>query len=96
MGQMLDTPQLLPGVLDQFKRWDDLGYNIVIFTGRRESMREITEQQLKGLGLAYDQLVMGVGGGKRVLINDKKANGEETAFAINVDRNKGMIDIPEF
>jgi len=36
---------------------------------------------------------MGVGGGPRIVINDNKPNGQETAFAINLERNKGINDI---
>ena len=37
---------------------------------------------------------MGVLGGQRILINDKKPDGKtQTAFAINVDRNVGIKDI---
>jgi len=34
-----------------------------------------------------------LGGGPRYLINDKKPNGRLTAFAINVDRNKGLSNV---
>jgi hypothetical protein len=36
---------------------------------------------------------MGVGGGPRYLINDCKPNGLETAFAVNMERNKGIKNI---
>ena len=37
---------------------------------------------------------MGIGGGKRYLINDKKPYGtEDYAFAINLERNKGIKNI---
>ena len=38
-------------------------------------------------------MVMGVGGGPRYLINDNKPEGTESAFAINIERNKGINDI---
>jgi len=85
------TPVVLPGVKDKFDEWDRLGYNIIITTGRRESFREITEKQLKEAGLFYDQLVMGIGGGARVLINDMKPHTDEaTAVAITLTRNEGL------
>lgn len=85
------TPVVLPGVKDKFDEWDRLGYNIIITTGRRESFREVTEKQLQQAGLFYDQLVMGIGGGARVLINDMKPHSEEpTAVAITVKRNEGL------
>ena len=43
--------------------------------------------------LYYDQLIMGIGGGTRVLINDNKPNGDIAALFINLERNKGINDI---
>lgn len=84
---------LLPGVREKFLEWDRKGYNIILLTGRKESMRSKTEEHLSHLGLFWDQLIMGVGGGPRILINDKKPDGSETAFAINLERDKGLNDI---
>lgn len=92
-GDLNNHQELLPGVIQKFQEWDIKGYNIILITGRRESAREYTERQLDILGLFYDQLIMGVGGGERVLINDCKPNGTETAKAINLERNKGLDDI---
>jgi hypothetical protein len=37
---------------------------------------------------------MGIGGGDRVLINDRKKNKiSDTAFAVNLDRNEGIKNI---
>ena len=69
-------------------------YNIIVLvTGRRESMRKNTEKQLSEAGIIYDQLVMGIGGGSRVLINDDKPNGTKTASAYSISRNNGIADI---
>lgn len=85
--------KILPGTIDKLSEWDAKGYNIVLITGRRESMRASTEKQLAEAGIFYDQLVMGVGGGVRVLINDNKPNGKEAAMCINLERNKGISNI---
>lgn len=86
--------ELLPGTLDALDEWDRKGYNIILTTGRRESMRKVTEKQLAEVGIIYDQLIMGIGGGKRYLINDKKPNGSKNyASAINLIRNKGIQNI---
>jgi ribonucleotide monophosphatase NagD (HAD superfamily) len=84
---------LLEGTLDKLNEWEKNGYNIILLTGRKESMRQVTEKQLSKLGIYYDQLIMGVGGGPRFLINDCKPDGLETAFAVNVERNKGVKNI---
>ena len=83
--------KLLPNTLEALDNWDKLGYKIILTTGRKEGMRKITEKQLEDIGIIYDKLIMGIGGGDRILINDRKPNGDRnTAYAINVIRNKGI------
>jgi hydroxymethylpyrimidine pyrophosphatase-like HAD family hydrolase len=84
---------LLDGTIEKLIEWDRLGYNIILLTGRRESLRRQTERQLEEVGIFYDQLVMGVGGGCRILINDKKSTGEITSIAFNPERNEGIKNI---
>jgi hypothetical protein len=84
---------LLPGTTDKLLEWERLGYRIILLTGRKESMRQVTEQQLKEANIFYDLLIMGVGGGIRYLINDYKPDGTEAAFAINIERNEGIKNI---
>ena len=84
--------KLLPGALDKLWEWETQGYRIILTTGRKESMREVTERQLTEAGIFWDQLVMGLGPGKRYLINDIN-NGSDTAFAVNVKRNEGIGDV---
>lgn len=89
--QICGHPPILKGVLEKFAEWDHKGYNIIFITGRRESLRSLTEKMLKDLGLFYDQLIMGVGPHQRVLINDMKPDSDEPmAVAVNVERNKGF------
>lgn len=85
--------ELLPDTLLKLEEWEAKGYRIILLTGRKESMREVTENQLRDVGIFYDQLIMGVGGGVRYLVNDTKPNGNQAAFAINVERNKGVGNI---
>uniref|UniRef100_A0A6H1ZLH8 Polynucleotide kinase n=1 Tax=viral metagenome TaxID=1070528 RepID=A0A6H1ZLH8_9ZZZZ len=87
-------PKLLPGVIKKFDEWDRRGDNIILVTGRRESERTVTEEQLHSVGIVYDYLIMGIGGGQRVLINDYKEDSKDpTALAICVERNKGIEKI---
>ena len=86
-------PKLLEGTIDKLNEWEYKGYNIILLTGRKESMRKVTQNQLSQLGLYYDQLIMGVGGGSRYLVNDYKPDGVASAFAINIERNKGIKNI---
>jgi len=92
--QYTDDLIILPGVLDKFKHWDKGGYIIILTTGRRESGRQKLQEQLIKLGIFYDHLIMGIGGGKRILINDLKDDSDElTAEAITVKRNIGLEGI---
>jgi hypothetical protein len=83
-------PNILSGTLEKLLEWDKKGYRIILTTGRKESMRSVTKKQLSKLGIFYDQLIMGIGGGHRVLINDSK-NEEITATAFVVKRNEEGI-----
>ena len=81
--------QLLPGTLEKLAEWDVKGYNIILMSGR--VTRKETEKQLSEVGIIYDKLILGVGGGIRVLLNDKKPDGTtETALSYNLTRNKGI------
>lgn len=94
-GILLEEERLLPGVQEKFNEWDGKGYNIVLTTGRKESARAHTEAALRKNGLFWDHLIMGLGGGPRVLINDIKPYNPEapTAIAINLTRDKGLGEI---
>ena len=87
---------LLPGVKEAINEWDRKGYRIILTTGRKESMRERTIAQLAKAGIVYDFLLMGIGGGVRVLINDFKPDSkQETAVAICLERNKGIAELKD-
>lgn len=94
LKQHLIKPNLLSGVKEKLREWDIKGYKIILVTGRRESTRKATEEQLSKAGIIYDQLIMGLTGGERILINDRKINKiEDTATAINITRNKGLKNV---
>jgi len=86
-----DLTPPLPGVLNAIRAWDRANYRIILTTGRKESTRAATEQQLRHAGIVYDDLIMGLPNGDRVIINDRKTDGtRNTAYAVNVVRNKGL------
>ncbi len=88
------SPPVLDNVLETFKQWDKENYKIILVTGRKESTRQATESYLQHCGIVYDQLIMGLPNGDRVLLNDKKTNGvRNTAYAINLVRNKGLTNL---
>ena len=89
-----EEPKLLNGVLNKFNEWDSQGHKIILCTARKESGREITENQLKKLGLCWDILIMGVTSGNRVLINDKLTSMDsDRSVSVNVLTNGGFEKI---
>lgn len=91
---VLETPEILNGVLDKFQEWDKNNYKIILTTGRKPSTRKQTIEQLNSLGIIYDELIMGLPNGDRILINDKKFNGvDNTAYVYNLVRNEGMNNL---
>lgn len=94
-GDILENARMDPLVLKdvetRLKEWDRNNYTIILTTGRRESTRKETEIQLRKANIIYDQLIMGLPNGDRILINDKKVRGvRNTAYAINLVRNHGL------
>ena len=84
----------LPETLKKLWEWDKAGHMIILTTGRKEGMRESTERQLREAGIIYDRLIMGIGGGARVLINDLKPDRDgDTAIAINLKRDIGVGNV---
>lgn len=92
ISQVYSEPsEALPGVVKKINEWDSHGHRIILCTARKESTRAITEQQLREHGIAWDQLVMGIGGGERVLINDKLNRTDvDRAVGVNVVTNEGF------
>ena len=86
-------PKIIHGTVDKIREWDSKGFKIILTTGRKESLRDVTIKQLSYAGIVYDQLVMGLGGGDRVLINNKRRNGDLSAIAICPDYNKGIGEL---
>jgi hydroxymethylpyrimidine pyrophosphatase-like HAD family hydrolase len=85
--------KIIEGTTDKLLEWDKLGYYIILMTGRKESLRHVTEKQLQELGIFYDQLIMGIGSGARYIINDSKEDNNATCFSINLKRNEGIKNI---
>ncbi|MGP6221040.1 hypothetical protein [Caldiplasma sukawensis] len=79
----------LPGVVDFFKSLNSEDI-VILCTARKEIYRQITEYSLNKAGITYNQLLMNLNTGTRILINDKKRDGKITAYAINLDRDIGL------
>ena len=87
-------PELLPGVMKKLLDWTALGHKIVLTSARREQNRQKIESDLKGLGIYWDSLLLGITSGQRFLINDKlNSLDEDRAIAINAITDSGFNNI---
>lgn len=92
-------PTILQGVREKFNQWDSQGHTIILVTARKESTRAATVAQLESIGIAYDQLLMGVTSGTRVIVNDKLSEADsDRALAVNVltDQGFGVVNWESF
>jgi hypothetical protein len=93
---LLGNQKVLEGTIETLNIWERKGYRIILTTGRKESMRQVTEKLLSDLGIFYDLLIMGIGGGDRIIINDKKPDSDDnTCMAYNLIRNQGINDLSD-
>ena len=90
---LTEEPVVLNCVIEQFVKWRTAGHYIVLTTARAEGTRSATEAQLLNNGVFFDQLIMGLTNGPRVLINDTKPDGTKTASSHSISRDEGLADI---
>ena len=86
-------PVMLPNVIKKFNEWEMKGCRIILITGRRESVREITEATLTDFGIPFDVLLMGYADTGRVVINDINWKGKVKAHAVNLNRDEGFENV---
>lgn len=88
----------LPGAREFLQSIPD--YDIIIFlTSRDEDIAEATESFLRANGIKFAKIIYSLPYGERILINDSKPSGLETAISINRSRDCSMdltIEIDEF
>ena len=83
------TENIIPGTKEKFDEWNEKGYTIIITTARPSSAKEQTLRALDENGLQYHAIIFDLPNGDRVVLNDIK-EGKNRAFAINVERDKGI------
>ncbi len=69
----------------------DDGHCVIFTTARDEEFYESTKAQLDRCGFKYDRLLMRVGSGKRVVWNNTKTHTNDTAGAVVVQKNMGIL-----
>lgn len=80
---------LLPGV-KQFFRKIKKNDIVVFITSRDISLKNEMEKFLKKNKIRYDYIIYNAPMGERILINDIKPSGLQTAFAINKKRDEKL------
>lgn len=65
---------------------------LILTTARAEDYRQITEDQMKSVGLKFKHLIMGLQHNKRIIINDfSNTNKYKTCESINLPRNANNL-----
>lgn len=68
---------------------------IVFLTSRTEKEQVLTEEFLAEHSIRYDDIIYNAPYGERILVNDEKPSGLQTAIAINTKRDEFMKDMFE-
>ncbi len=63
---------------------------IVIITSRSEEYRSATEAFLVKHAIRFDHILFSAPYGERIVLNDGKPSGLTTAYALNLERDKGL------
>lgn len=91
-GYKLDgKDSMLPGALDFMRNIPDED-KIIFLTSRERQYSNMTEQFLKDNEIRYDHIIYDIPFGERILVNDRKPSGLQTAIAVNTMRDIFMED----
>ena len=95
--------QVLPDASQFVQTIYNEGHYVVLTTARLSRDQEVTEEMLNKFEIPYHHIIFDLGSEERILINDIKPpfaqddptliKTKPTAYAINVERNKGFNDI---
>ena len=81
--------KLLPGVKELWAKIPKKDC-IVLVTARPNYLRDVTIKFLESSGIRFNHVIFDLPRGERILVNDEKPGNITTAFAWNVERNKGF------
>jgi hypothetical protein len=81
--------EVLPGVKEFFDRIPETDY-IIILTARKNEVLESSKEFLDKNGIRYNTIISDIPFGERILFNDRKKTGLQTAYAINLKRDEGL------
>lgn len=81
--------QLLPGVKELFESIPASDV-IVLLTARKAEHQNSLKDFLTRNNIRFDYLLSNMPQGERILINDRKPSGLQTAYAVNKDRDQAL------
>tara|TARA_Y100001951_G_scaffold103540_1_gene112629 strand:- start:868 stop:2832 length:1965 start_codon:yes stop_codon:yes gene_type:complete len=87
--------KVLDGAVKRIRDWKDEGYYIVLSTARNGINREYLVNELIRNNIVYDELIMDLSSGPRIVVNDRKPSEflRPSASAFEVKRNQGIMDL---
>lgn len=89
-SNLKNSAEILPGIKEALDELDSRGDKIILVSARKEGARLFTEQLLDDNLIPYDQLILGVSQGCRVVVNDVLSKTcLPRAKAVNVIVDKG-------
>ncbi len=87
-GYKIDgSDTLLEGVKDFFSNLPQED-KVILLTARKGEYLDNLKEFLKSNNIRYDYLISDMPFGERILVNDRKPSGLNTAYAVNKDRNE--------
>jgi len=85
---------VLPEVVNKLDQWKKEGHKIILTTARPKELYMHTVAELAKNGISYDEIIMGIERGPRILINDMDPGKPgERAIGINLERDMGFENI---
>jgi hypothetical protein len=91
-GYLNGGDKLLPGVRE-FWAAIPPGDRIVLLSARPADRQPATLAFMAAQRLRVDHALFGLPQGERILINDAKPSGLQTALALNVERDRGLAHL---
>lgn len=86
-GHLNGGDVLLDGVKEFFETLSS-NDKVILFTARKVQYKEALEYFLKENNIRYDEIIYDMPFGERILVNDKKPSGLNTAYAVNKGRDE--------
>jgi len=84
------TLEPIQDVVDTINDYYEKGAHIVITSARPDSYELFTKQELETIGVKYHQIILGLGRGTRVVINDNDPQNPEISRSLGVNLNRNM------